>query len=371
MKNILHLYSNHKWTGPADHALNLVAWQKRDSRINPIFACSYRKNRQNHLWVKARERQLPCLDDLFLYKHFHWKMVSDVYALKKIVAQRHIDVVHCHQNNDAFTAVLAGFGNRMIRTCYDGHPPGFNFRQRIVFRHAAKILAASNHVGNQLQQRYPRQEIEHIDIAVDLEKFHPMPKCRKLQKEFGIDSRDPVAGIVARVQKHKNFELLIDALEKIVKKLPQFKFLIVGRGTHIDTIARQPIEKKGLQKRVIFTGYRRQDYREVLNLFDFKVFLYPGSDGACRAVREALACGKPVIATKKGILPELIKDGETGMLIDENPQALAKAMMILFRKTQYRMEMARAARTYAQRVLNPEAYIEKVLAAYESITVNE
>ena len=371
LKNILHLYSNHKWTGPADHALNLVAWQKRDSRINPIFACSHRKGRQNHLWVKARERQLPCLNDLFLYKHLHWKMVSDVYALKKIVARRHIDVVHCHQNNDAFTAVLAGFGNRMIRTCYDGHLPAFNFRQRIVFRHAAKILAASNRVGNQLQQRYPHQEIEHIDIPVDLEKFRPMPKCRKLQKEFGIDSRDPVAGIVARVQKHKNFELLIDALEMIVKKLPQFKFLIVGRGTHIDTIARQPIEKKGLQKRVIFTGYRGQDYREVLNLFDFKVFLYPGSDGACRAVREALACGKPVIATKKGILPELIKDGETGMLIDENPQALANVMMMLFQKTQYRMEMARAARTYAQRVLNPEAYIEKVWAAYESITVDE
>ena len=186
-----------------------------------------------------------------------------------------------------------------------------------------------------------------------------MPKSLKLQKEFGISSRDPVAGIVARVQKHRNFSLLIEALEQIVKEIPKFKFLIVGRGTLIDTIARQPIQKKGLQNQVIFAGYRKDDYRDVLNLFDFKIFLYPGSDGACRAVREAMACGKPVIATKRGILSELIKDGETGVLVDENPQALAKAMITLVRENQYRLELAHAARTYAQVALNPERYLKK------------
>ena len=367
MKNILHLYSNHKWTGPADHALNLVAWQKTASRVNPIFACSRRDGSQNHLWAKARERQLPCLDDLFLYKHLHWKMASDVFSLRKIVTQQRIDVIHCHQDNDAFTAVLAGLGHQMIRTCYEGRPSALNFRQRVIFRHAAKIMTASHRVGNDLRKRYPHKNIEQVDIPVDLDKFQPKPKCLKLQKEFGISAQDPVAGIVARVQKHRNFPLLIDALEQIVKEIPQFKFLIVGRGTLIDTLARQPIQKKGLQNQVILAGYRKEDYRDVLNLFDFKVFLYPGSDGACRAVREAMACGKPVIATKRGILPELIKDGETGILVDENPQALAKAMITLFRENQHRLELARTARKYAQNALSPQRYLKKVIAGYESV----
>ncbi|MBW2408178.1 MAG: glycosyltransferase, partial [Deltaproteobacteria bacterium] len=238
MLNILHLYSNHKWTGSADHALNLVAWQNRDARVNPIFACSHPKGRHNHLIRKATERQLPCLDGLFLNKHLNWKTVPDVYALKNIVARQQIDVIHCHQDNDAFTAVLAGCGHRMVRTCYDGHPATLNFRQQVVFRRAAKILTASNQVRDYLQHRYPLTDIETVDIAVDLEKFRPMPKSRKLQEEFGLDTRKPVAGLVARVQKHRNFELLIDALELITAEIPQFKFLIVGRGTHLDTIAR-------------------------------------------------------------------------------------------------------------------------------------
>jgi len=371
LKNILHLYSNHKWTGPADHALNLAAWQKTASRVNPIFACSRRDGSQNHLRAKAGERQLSCLDDLFLYKHLHWKIAPDVFSLKKIVARQHIDVIHCHQDNDALTTVLAGFGHRMVRTCYDGQPFALNFRQRVIFRHAAKIMTASHQVGNCLSAKYPHKNIEQVDIPVDLVKFRPMPKSLKLQKEFGISSRDPVAGIVARVQKHRNFSLLIEALEQIVKEIPKFKFLIVGRGTLIDTIARQPIQKKGLQNQVIFAGYRKDDYRDVLNLFDFKIFLYPGSDGACRAVREAMACGKPVIATKRGILPELIKDGETGVLVDENPQALAKAMITLVRENQYRLELAHAARTYAQVALNPERYLKKVIAGYEAVAANE
>ena len=294
-----------------------------------------------------------------------------MYALKKIIARKHINAIHCHQNNDAFSTVLAGFGNRMVVTCYNGQPPVVNFRQRLFFRHAAIILAASQRVVNHLQQRYPHKDIQQVDIPVDLEKFRPRPKSHKLQNEFKISSGDPVAGMVARVQKHKNFGLLIDALEQVVKEMPQFKFLIVGRGTHMDTIARQPIHKRGLQNQVIFTGYREEDYRDVLNLFDFKVFLYPGSDGTCRAVREALACGKPIIATKRGILPELIKNGETGMLVDQNPHALAKAMMTLSRETHYRLKFSRGARTYAQSVLNPEIYMAKVIAAYESITANQ
>ena len=370
MKNILHLYSNHKWTGPADHALNLVAWQQKAGRVNPSLACSRRRGTRNFLREKAAERQLTCLEDLFLNKHLNWRIAPDVFSLKKIVARKDIDVIHCHQDNDALTAVLAGLGQQMVRTCYDGQPPDLNFRQGIIFRHAAKILTASRQVGNYLSAKYPHKNIEQVDIPVDLDKFQPMPKSLKLQKEFGLSPREPVAGIVARVQKHRNFSLLIDALAQIAGEIPQFKFLIVGRGTLIDTIARRPIEKKGLQNQVIFAGYRKEDYRDVLNLIDFKVFLHPGSDGACRAAREAMACGKPVIATKRGILPELIRDGETGLLVDENPQALAKAMVTLFRENHQRLELARAARNYAQHTLNPDRYLKKVTAGYDSIVAS-
>ena len=164
------------------------------------------------------------------------------------------------------------------------------------------------------------------------------------------------------------FHLLLDAIEQVVKEIPDFKFLIVGRGTHIDTVARQPVSRRGLDNNVIFTGYRQDDYRDVLNLFDYKIFLVPGSDGSCRAVREALACGKPVIAARKGILPELIRDGETGILIEEKPADLARAMITMINDRDFRLRCSRAARQYAETVLSPERYIRKVVACYESLS---
>ena len=106
---------------------------------------------------------------------------------------------------------------------------------------------------------------------------------------------------------------------------------------------------------------------DILNLLDYKVFLHPGTDGACRAAREALACGKPVIASRLGILPELIADGENGILVDGGPAALAQAILAFHRRAGFRARCARAARVYAETVLDPRRYVDQVLACYRQV----
>jgi len=367
MEKILHLYSNHKWTGPADHALNLVSWLKTRQDVKACFACGRRRGMQNHLYQKACQRRIAYVDGLFLNKHLSWEMISDIFSLKKIVARHRITLIHSHQDNDALTAVLAGFGDRLIRTCYDGEPTPLTFRQRFFFRRTAGIVTASVGVQTYLSEIFPDKPVEHVDIPVDGNRFCPRPKNEKLLTELGLTAHDTVAGIVARVQKHRNFDLLLDAVEQVIKEIPRFKFLIVGRGTHIDTLARRPVKQRGLEKNVIFTGYRKDDYREVLNLFDFKVFLTPGSDGSCRAVREALACGKPVVASKKGILPELINDGQTGILVEDRTADLVRGMLTMAREQDFRLRCSHAARQYAQTILGPERYLQKVIGCYESM----
>lgn len=364
---VLHLYSNHKWTGPADHALNLVSWLKRRPGIDVFFACGRRRGLPNHLLKKADERSIRSLNGFFLNKHLNWKVIPDIFSLKNLVHRRGIDLIHSHQDNDSLTSILAGFGRRMIRTCYDGEPVPLTYRRRLVLERSARIMTASVRVQNYLSRIYPDKIVEQVDIPVDPDRFRPAAKSLKLMAEFGLNSEDPVAGIVARVQKHKNFSLLLHALEQVVREMPCFKFLIVGRGTHIDTLARQPVKQRGLDKNVIFTGYRDEDYVEVINLFDFKVFLTPGSDGSCRAVREALACGKPVIATRRGILPELIRNGETGLLIEKRTDDLARAILAMCRNRDYRLRSSRAARQYAESILSPDRYVRKMLGCYESM----
>ena len=367
VKKILHLYSNFKWTGPADHALNLASWLKAFGKMNIYFACARRPGLKNQLYRKAVERELPYVDGMYLNKHFSWKIFPDIISLKKLVSHNRIDLIHGHQDNDALTAVLSGFGDRLIRTCYDGEPTPLTARQRFTFGRTARILTASLAVQAHLSTTLTDKPIEHVDIPVDGGHFYPRPKNEKLLTEFGVGSNEPVAGIVARVQKHRKFDMLLNAVEQVVREIPGFKFLIVGRGTHIDSLARRPVKQRGLQNNVIFTGYRKDDYGEVVNLFDFKVFLTPGSDGSCRAVREALACGKPIVASRKGILPELIEDGKTGILVEGGTADLVRGMLTMAKEPKFRQQCSHAARQYALNVLNPEKYVKKMVACYDSL----
>ena len=367
MKKILQLYSNYKWTGPADHALNLASWLKAFGKMNIYFACARRRDLQSPLYGKVIQRELSYVDGMFLDKHLSWKILPDIYSLKKIAAQNRIDLIHSHQDNDTLTAVLSGFGDRLIRTCYEGEPAALTIRQRFAYRRTARIMTASRAVQAHLSELLPDKSIEQVEIPVDGRRFCPRHKNEKLLRKFGVVANEPVAGIVARVQKHRKFELLLNAIEQVVREIPDFKFMIVGRGTHIDTLARRPVKQRGLAKNVIFTGYRQDDYGDVLNLFDFKVFLTPGSDGSCRAVREALACGKPVIASRTGILPELIEDGKTGILVEDLRADLVQSMLTMVREQDFRQQCSHAARQYALNVLNPERYVRKMVACYESL----
>jgi glycosyltransferase involved in cell wall biosynthesis len=367
VKKILHLYSNYKWTGPADHALNLASWLEVLGKMNIYFACGRRRGARDWLHRKAVDRNIEYIDGMCLKKHLSWETIPDIFSLKKIVASNRIDLIHSHQDNDALTAVLSGFGDRLIRTCYNGEPAPLNLRQRFTFRRTARIMTASLAVQAHLSKIFTDKPIEHVDIPVDGGRFCPRPKNEKLLTEFGVGTHEPVAGIVARVQKHRKFDLLLNAVEQVVREIPHFKFLIVGRGTHIDSLARRPVKQRGLQKNVIFTGYREDDYGEVVNLFDFKVFLTPGSDGSCRAVREALACGTPIIAFRTGILPELIEDGKTGILVEERTADLVRAMLSMAREHDFRQQCSHAARHYALNILSPERYARKVAGCYESL----
>ena len=365
---ILHLYSNHKWTGPADHALNLVDWLGQQSGVSSHFACGWRKGTQNFLRSQAERRNLKLVQGFHLAKHLSWRIVPDVIQLRRLVKNRGYDLIHSHLNNDMLTAVAAGCARRLVRTVYAGEPWELDWRERAGFSRAAMILTASKKVQDYLTGVFPDKFIRHVQVPVDLTRFESRPKNSRLLKEFCIAENQLVAGIVARVQPHRRFDLLLESLKLVVLEIPDIKFLIIGRGTHLDEIAGNPVLQMGLQDNVVFTGYRSDDYADVLNLLDFKVFLVPGSDGACRAVREALACAIPVIATRRGLLPELITEGETGHLIEETPDSLARAMIDLCRNQIRLGKLAENARKFAVEHLSPERYVSLVIQCYNDLT---
>jgi len=143
--------------------------------------------------------------------------------------------------------------------------------------------------------------------------------------------------------------------------------LIVGKGEFRPQIERR-IREVGLADAVLFGGYREDDLPEVLAAMDVFVLLSPGSEGSCRAVLEAMAVGKAVVATRIGALQDIVLDGETGLLIaPQAHSALAHAISRLLRAPEQARQMGLRGRQRSEHVFSHQRQVEEVLQLYHQL----
>ncbi len=369
---VLHLFANWKWTGPAEPAVNLASTLKKRGH-DVRFACGREvRPLPNHVANEARSRGLDAILSLRLGKHRHpiYDPI-DRRALRGLLQEMRPELVHCHLPNDHRLALGAarGLGIPIVRSLYDGEAPRSNSDTRKLFGPATRgIVVLSDRVRDGLRERFgvAEERCTVIDGAINLRRFNPTRKTStNLRQDYGLEADDFVVGIVARMQKHRRFEILFEALSLAAAEIPNLKVLLVGRGTWMDEVAVKPAARKELVGKVIFTGYRHgAEYVATLRCMGVKVYLTPGSDGSCRAVREAFAMGVPVVAARRGHLVDLVTDGETGILIDDDPQQLATALIRLAHDPKERKRMSEAARRQAQNQFGLAGQAKRVESFY-------
>jgi glycosyltransferase involved in cell wall biosynthesis len=372
---ILHIFSNWKWTGPAEHALNMAVAHTKSGH-DVTFACAPPppEDRENSIVAASERAGIPPVTKFKLNKHFNLTdNIKDIPALRRYLKEEKFDVVHTHLPNDHFLCGMALFAvstkTVLIRTCYDGHKMPGGFKTRLLLSCMTDgLITISNLTKNHIKENYgfADKNLWKVDVPVDLERFNP-DKVNDIREKYHLVKEAMIGGIVARVQKHRRFEVLLEAIQIVTNQFPAFKFMIIGRGTHIEEIAIKPSQKMGIRTNIIFTGYKREDFCETLSCLNFKIFLVPGSDGSCRAVREAMAMGTPVIAAKRGILPELIADGTDGLVVEDTPENIAEAIMLLVDNPELCREMGKNARTKTLELFNLEKQAAKVIKIYEEI----
>jgi glycosyltransferase involved in cell wall biosynthesis len=349
---VLHLYSNWKWTGPAEHALATVQYLFKKG-YDLSFACAHPPVEvEDSLVQRARKTGVPLVNGFYLNKHMHvWQNAHDINRLVKFINKMNCDLIHTHLVNDH---IVAGIAARLcskkvtlVRTVYDGTGLSSGFRNRVLLTFSTDALITVSEMSRhaiQKQFSFPSNKLWMISPGVDCERFNPNIDGKKVRSKYGLNQHDPLVGIVARVQPHRRFEIFLKAIQLVVSKSPQLKVFIVGRGTHIQEVAIKPAQEMGLSDNILFTGYQLHGYPEMLAALDLKVFLVPGSDGSCRAVREAMAMGKPVVVANRGMLPEIVEDGVSGLVVNDTPENLARAISLLITDNQLRAKMGEEAR---------------------------
>ena len=362
---IFHLFANHKFTGPADPALVLAAGQA-EAGAEIRFISSTHPDSENTLEQIASKRGLHTIRGLRIPKHFRLSSLrADVRKLRKLIEQERPDFIHSHLAGDHLVAALARTpdGPLRIRSTYDLDPPR-GLRATWISRHTDFWIAPTEEAARRLAShcKGTPDKIRVIPPLLDLARFKPALHSQPEETNFTTTKEKIVVGVVARMQRHRRFPQLIDAFVSAARLDSRLQLEILGRGTHQDEVARIPARNSGLEDRIHFAGYIDPEfYPTHLSSFDMLLLLVPGSDGTCRAAREALACGVPVIASRIGLLPDLIPP-EGGLLLEnEETETLTRAILTLAGDPLLRQKLSLGARNHARAVFDKKLHIKHLL----------
>jgi glycosyltransferase involved in cell wall biosynthesis len=208
-------------------------------------------------------------------------------------------------------------------------------------------------------------QFEVVHSGVDLARFRTAPRDPEAKRrELGLPAAARVVGCVARLAPVKGVQYLLEALPRIRASVPEAVLVFVGDGELRPQLERRA-QELGVDGAVRFLGLRR-DVHEIVHLFDVSV-LPSLNEGMGKAAVEAMAAGKPVVASAVSGLQDVIRPGCSGILVPPgDPDALSRAVVDLLRDTDRARSLGEAARREAESY-GVEAMVARLEALYDRL----
>jgi sugar transferase (PEP-CTERM/EpsH1 system associated) len=243
--------------------------------------------------------------------------------IARIITNERYSMIHTH--NEAgliygvLAALLAKVNNNIIHTEHGKEPDYDNNKKRklaekILLKKVKRVVTVSEELKKTIVRSsgIDKDRITVIQNGINIEKFHQPTFREETRRSLRIDPGDFVIGNISRMVPLKNHRFLISIFKELLKTYPKVKLILVGDGPQKSQLEIYSNEQ-GLSGSVIFLG-ERQDIPELLSICD--LFVLPSlTEGICITLIEAMASGTPVVASKVGGNPEIIKNLETGFLI--------------------------------------------------------
>lgn len=281
----------------------------------------------------------------------HWNNLLGFWDLYRLLRRERFDIVHAH-------APIAGFLGRVaarlarvgivIFTLHGGSTLNDqSLLNRSLLRFVEKLLdRCTDHyvaVSDYVQQRWRRRWIASQKPVTLIyhggaERGAAIDSPGR-RKALGFDPGKPLVGTVGLLEKQKGTENFIRAVPRVLQSFPECQFAVIGDGP-----LRRPLEETaerlGVSRSVRFLGWRN-DAAELIGMFD--LFCLPSLwESFGLVLLEAMAHAKPVVATEVGGVPEVVANGETGLLVPpEDPVSLSKAIAYFLTHPEIAAEMGK------------------------------
>jgi glycosyltransferase involved in cell wall biosynthesis len=313
-------------------------------------------------------------------KHVQKKIVKDIVSL---LNSHHFDILHTHGG------VAGLFGRWSARRC--DRPPRvvhtlhgihylhyrnfflkyvYVYLERFFSRFSDAVIFVSD-ADRERGRRFnlvPEDKMVLIKNGIDFEAFESGTSLKEGRDELVFGSSCPVVGTVARLHRQKGLPYLFHAAKKIQESIPEAAVWIVGGGSLLPKLQRLG-KKLDLIETVHLLG-ERKDVAQLLSRFD--IFVLPSLwEGLPYSLLEAAALAKPVVATDIDGVREIVKHGETGLLVPaKDSERLAQAVVRLLQEREYAATLGRNLKDAIQREFSLSQMLQKTQDLYRKLTAD-
>ena len=304
-------------------------------------------------------------------------------SLKKRFLTTRPDIVHTHSGKAGLLGRLAAKAAGIKCIIHTIHGPSFGPYQGAfsnTFFLAAERLAgkATHHfigVADAMCQQYLQAGIGNpanystIYSGFDLNAFLTSKTDATLRAQHGISESDFVVGKIARLFDLKGHQELFTVLPRLIQKIPNLKILLVGGGPHKELFIKQ-LNEMGLREKVVFTGLvKPEEVPKWVGIMDVLIHLSQ-REGLPRALPQAMAAGKPVVALDLDGSPEVCITGKTGFLLQPGAQQeLIEAIVSLADKPKLRAHLGQQGKALVKERFTVQSMVESIHALYGQLLV--
>jgi glycosyltransferase involved in cell wall biosynthesis len=296
------------------------------------------------------------------------------WRLARLIREQKIQIAHAHKGRARTLTLLAGLmGARALLVLNRGVSFRVGRVRRVGYtsRRVHAIVAVCQSIKDGLvASGVPAAKVEVIYSGTDLERFHPGVDGGAVRRELGLSSAHALITQVG-VRSWRGWRDVLAAMRTVAAGCERARLLFVGAPPpRVAEIAEQAREA-GLEGRVLALGHR-DDVPAILNASDVVVDASYAGLGITGSIREALACERPVVATALEGMPELVLDGETGLLVPpRDPAALAAAIARLLADPTAAQTMARAGRKRVETHFSLRAKLDATEALYRRLVAGD
>lgn len=366
---ILQLISSLGFFGAENVVVNLTKELNKSGVATFLGVFQDPRNDIQALIEKIKERRIP-------YQVFPCRSQFDLRTLRLIrnyVRDNDIDIIHSHGYKTNFYTLFLNSNKRvkLIATVHNWIRNDFKLRfyeliDKFVLRKFNAVVVVSNDVKKRIEKAGVNQtNIFFVNNGIDVDKFSTKTCAVTALDKTAIINKEKIIGTVGRLSAEKGQDYLIEAFSKVLRVDQHVKLLIIGDGPLKEQLVFK-VKNMNLGSKVVFLG-KRDDIPELLEEMD--IFVLPSLVEAMpMALLEAMAAKKAVIASAVGSIPELVHDGNTGILVEAgNVDSICKAILSILNDLPKREKMGCNAYNKVRSEFSSDKMTREYLKIYNNI----